>query len=532
MVTSTAGPRRVLWLLVGLMIGLPIAAQAPLGLDRALPPDCVAVATVVAPGRLVADLGAAIGPVPDGLPPAVQGMVSAGMLFVRTRLGGSIERFVNRVAGNGLAFGVQLRRGRPVPLLVLAAREPVDAVEFFERIGAAVHHEPDTDIVLVSSPHGGLDTLRAGWRASRSAEPQSRPAAAPDAAVHGRVDLSALRDVVDWPSVTGLDAAGKVLFAPLLAVLPASAHLDVELDVSDVLQLTLRCDGSGLQTRWRGLMAEGGGDRSRPPLPADGLLQLTLDRSLTALLRQPERFLSESETLDVQSFLSIADAIDGAATSFVEDLMGGLEEPIVLTVFDAPDGDDTARSPLALPGFALSAGIADVRVEPVMRRAAQVLTLIINGERAQNRQRPFMVRRAWSEHGKGLCAEPPMWRGPGRPPVEDGLSPTLLFGQGHVVLASTHAAADRLLAALRESGPRVTRGDRLELRGPAIAAALERARRPLELARMLDEGETETAAKRFWDAAIVLVRAIGRLEVTADYAADGTTLGLTLERAR
>ena len=64
----------------------------------------------------------------------------------------------------------------------------------------------------------------------------------------------------------------------------------------------------------------------------------------------------------------------------------------------------------------------------------------------------------------------PAWRnllstgraGPGAPPIDRGLSPTLWLGNGHAIFATTECAAQRLATALAATGETVA-GDLLLL---------------------------------------------------------------------
>lgn len=496
-----------------------------------LPPECLFAVSVPAPVEAVRSLAGAAGGLPTDLPDDVQALAGAGMLFLRSQIGGSVEDFVERMAGSGAAFGVLRGDGkrRFLPVLVTRPGDPKAAAAFFERFPRAAVATHD-DLLLVSNAPAGLARLRAHCEnvgpSGRAAEPST------DAAIAGRVDLLALRELVPALRPRELGVGPGLLFAPLVAAFGEAAAIDLRLLVDDdsAIRFSASLDAGIRGARAAGLLAAGGDERDLAPLPRSGIAQIALDRSVAALLRVPEEFVNMAGQLQVQSFLSIADAIDGATTSFTEDLVGGLGEPILVTIVE--DEPPAPRSPFVLPGIVLSAPMKGDEVETVMRRAAQVFAVIVNAERAQNRRRPFLVRSARSELGRGLVAEPPPWRGPGEPPVEDALTPTLLFGNGHVVLATTLPAAEAVLSTLAEQGPERIAGDRIQLRGPTIARALERSRSPLELARMLDEGETPREAARFWDIAIALANVMARLDVAIDFGADATTLVLELERAR
>jgi hypothetical protein len=196
-----------------------------------------------------------------------------------------------------------------------------------------------------------------------------------------------------------------------------------------------------------------------------------------------------------------------------------------------------------LPGFAFVAAIQheaqdkahgkerSKELETVLRRTAQVFTLIVNAERGQRNQRPFQIRSCVEGEWHGLSGELSEWRGPGAPPIEQALSPTLLFGKGHVCLASTRDAALALLGEVAAGRTQTLTGDRIELYGPALARTLARSREVLELARMLDEGESSSESHRFWSVLQVLAADIACLRLSLVPGQDRTTLELALRRS-
>src|SRR5262249_2032197 len=153
----------------------------------------------------------------------------------------------------------------------------------------------------------------------------------------------------------------------------------------------------------------------------------SLDRSLHALLAAPERYLPEAGQQAIRGFLSIADQLDGR-TSFVDDLVGALEEPVHAYLRMPEPGPAIAELPLQLPDLGFVARVKDSKAEPIIDRTLQILLLISNAERAQRNQFPFVGREVREAGCRGLCAEPLPWRGPGAMPAEAAISPTLLFG--------------------------------------------------------------------------------------------------------
>ncbi|MCB9886904.1 MAG: hypothetical protein H6838_15540 [Planctomycetes bacterium] len=269
-----------------------------------------------------------------------------------------------------------------------------------------------------------------------------------------------------------------------------------------------------------------------PRVAGDVLATLTLDRSLHRLLAQPATYLSPAGVTQVDSFLSIADGFDGPNSSIVDELFGRLAEPATLFVLAPQLPPAAERPPLLLPDFAACVPVADARVEAVVRRVLDLIGIVVNAERAQRRQAPLLLRRWRGEHGSGLAAELPEWRGPGAPPLEAVLSPVVAFGHGHLVVASTTRAAERVLAACAAPEREHVRGDLLRLSGAAIADALATSRDALVLARMLDEGEDQAGAARFFAIADAVLRSVQHLQVAVVPAARETTVTVEAVRQR
>src|SRR5262249_12403020 len=151
---------------------------------------------------------------------------------------------------------------------------------------------------------------------------------------------------------------------------------------------------------------------------------------------------------------------------------------------------------------------------------------------AQGRARPRGRRggRDGGAGGRGLEAALPEGRGTGRPPTAQGVAPALLFGHGHVALATSPDAARALLAQAAAGRTAKVRGDLLQLFGAPCALAVDRDLSPLVLARMLDEGETEAAATRFFRVLSALLTALDRVELRACAAGGATEVELQLWR--
>jgi len=464
---------------------LAAAAAAQQDLRAFLPDDSLAVVAVGDPRGAVRALHAAVGDVPKGLPPEVAALVGTGLVVMRTLLGGDVDGFVERLAAGGAALAVVADGERARSLLVLRPGDLPAARAWFAARGEGVYAETAGDLLLVAANREGCARLRAGVE-----KPGSRwvGAATGAAVLSGTVDLAAVRTRLGDRAVrvAALDGGGRFLLAPVAHALETGTALRFAVHGGEVLTLQADVDAAVVGSKWEGLLAANGEPRAMLPLRPDGVALLTLDRSLRALLANAERFLGESDQLGVKSFLSIAEALDGASTSFLDDLLGGLREPFTVHVLPvAPGADGEPESPLQLPGLVLTAPIADAAVEPILSRMAQVLATIANGERAQRGRRPFVLRALRSELGKGFVAEAPEWRGPGLPPIEAALSPTLLCGHGHMVLATTTVAAEQVLGAAAAGKTQQVAADLAIVRGPQLAAVLTRSRAALELGRTL-----------------------------------------------
>lgn len=511
---------------------LGIAVTSPAQALRAALPDEVVVALEVnEPVAAWSALLQAIGPVPSDLPETVRTLLGVGLTTVRVWLGGAPTERLDQWARRGLVLGWAPAEHGFEPFLVLRPGDPAAAVAFVERLGGKARS--DGGLVLAGRNLAACDRLR-----RRVADGPSRWAAWPlagerSAAVALHVDLAALRALpAARPLLAGLDGGGRFLLGPLAAAIDAAERARLDLDGGEALRLRVLLPAGHGGGVWSRLSPSGGAPRAAVAAPAGALATVALDRSVHALFADLQAFLRESDVLAAQGFLSIADQIDGAATSFVDDLLAGLRQPWTLHLLPVPPDDaagERAAPRLQLPGFALVAPSDDPAVETILRRMAQLFVVIANAERAQAGKKPFVLRPERGDHGNGFVAELLPWRGPGDPPVEYGLSPTLLFGHGHVVVGSTRAAASAMLAQAANGTTVAVQGDRIALHGPALAAAVAASRSPLVVARMLDEGEARSAAERFWDSFIALAAAVA-LELTARVDADRTEVVLTVRR--
>jgi hypothetical protein len=508
-----------------------------------LPTHSVAVVEIADPRAACTELGAAIGGMPLELRDQLGLSAWAGLAAVSFATGGDLPAFAAMLARGGAAIAITPVAAGFGAVAVLRRGDGEAAARWFDRYAQQLPRARVGDLLVIGSHAELVANVEA---AATTSAPATRWATAdfgPPAAVRGRIDLAALRRRFFGASrpFAALDGGARFLLLPLLHALQEAE--DLQLALTGGARLALRVATATTARRGdHGFLfasaaatdaaATTAATHAAIALPADGLALLRLDRSLRALLAEPERFLSPAEVVAVQGFLSIADALDGPHSSFVDDLLGALVEPIALHVLPLAPPIDEPSPPLQLPGIALIAKVREPKVEALLGRMAQVFVVIANVERQQRGQAPFRLRSDTTSTGRGFVAEPSPWRGPGAPPIEQALSPTLWFENGHVVLASTRTAASMMIAASRAGSAEPDRGDGLRLCGPGLAQALAASRDVLTLARMLDEGESRAAAERFFDRLTAILRAVRELSLRIACTDTATTLELALERAR
>ncbi len=523
---------------IALSFAAVVAAQGAVAPAPALrlqwvPAGAVAVLDVAGPARFVGGLARALGGWPRDLPADVAALVSLGLLAVRNAVGGDFATQVEKLAGGGavLAWAPQ-PSGWGLAAAVRPA-DPVAALDVARRLFPRACLAEDAGWLLLGERPQALEAMRAARAGERRWDAAALPSAAPDAAVLA-VDLAAVRAGSGGgvPALEGLGGQARFWFAPFAHALRQGRHLRASLAGGDALQLWLDVDASAIGTPLAELLTAAGTTRAILPMPDEAVACLVLDRSLHRLLARPAAFLPAAAVTDVESFLSVAESLDGPHTSIVDDLVGRLDEPAMLYVLRPAVPLAHERPPLLLPDAAVVVRVRDDRVESVVRRVVGLLLVIANAERVQRRQGPLALRDWRCEHGAGLVAELPEWRGPGAPPVESVLSPVVAFGSGHMVLATTARAAERLLEACGAE-PRVRmQGDLLVLRGAPLADVVAASRAALQLARMLDEGEDEARAARFFAVFDAVARAVREISVTGGPEQDRTSLTLRIERTR
>ena len=380
-----------------------VAAQRPL--RSAMPDDVVAVVETDDAGASAGRLLDALGAVPKQLPEAVRTEIAVALTGARLWLGAAPGELGRQLAAGGAVIGIAPRTGgKPDWCAVLRPGDRPAAEKFLARFADRIAVAAADDLLLVAGSPAMRDRLL-----SRAQNGAGRWAKWPDADVpkaefRALVDLAALREVMARSAdqqadpLARLDGGGRWLLAPLLPALLQGERLCAVLDGGPPLRLALRATlpAASPTGPWRELLPKQHQERIILAPPEGTLAVLALDRSVRALLAQPKHFLRPAEVANAQAFLSVADRLDGARTSFVADLLGGLGEPWTLYVLRGAEPDDGALPELLLPSFAI-ATTATAAVEPILSHTAQTLLLIANTERAQRRQLPYMLRAVHDE---------------------------------------------------------------------------------------------------------------------------------------
>ena len=334
---------------------------------------------------------------------------------------------------------------------------------------------------------------------------------------HQRAFLHARKDAA-WE---GLDGAGRLLVGPLAAWLDRAQSMSGSLEIGSATNANrvLASIDFAPADAVAGHPAHallGPAPAKVAKLPADGIARLVLSRSLVALFETPERLLREDDAAKFASSRSILDAL-AVGRSFAKDLIPALG-PLALYVLeqsvDAKPQGAAPRPRLTLPVFVMTAEMRSPAGQKLLERLFDAIATISFFERAQQ-NKPVFERRVEQVDGftvRTLAIDE--WRGPAAPPVEVGLTPTLLFAHGHAILASTKEGALRLAIALAARERDLIDGDALVVRGAPLARLVGVNRAIVTLGRLFDEGESLVDAQWFADALADVAAAIERFEIT------------------
>lgn len=522
---------RAAWSLVALAAGAaaqgaPSPVAAPAVLAR-MPDACVAVAYVPDPVAAVDLVREALGEIPATLPEEQRALLGIGLLALPRILGGSPAELADRLGKGGIALGIV-----PVfePLTMVAAALPgdMDAAIAWVRTRPELRWRREGDLLLLANTPAGLDRFQPAqpvgtWTARF---PAPLPASA---AILAEVDLARLRELQGTAASLPVEGFGTALLLPgLTTAASASGSLRLELHGGEELRIEAAVAApSGF--RARDAIACDFLPRPVPVLDGSILLYASLDRSFHALFGGVHGDGAWSRDPAVAGFLAAADLLDGP-NSFVDGLLGRLEEPVHLMVFETPPA--SAGEPVfVLPGLALAARMKDVKVAGVLEQMLGFVNIIANAERGQRNQQPFLIERVAEGQVRGLTSVMTDWRGPGLPPLEFAIQPTVLAHGDLLAVATTQDAARKALAVLQ--GPNEPEaGDRVVVRGAALAASLDRNLAPLVLARQLDEGESADAAQRFWRTAVTLLRELHGMQWSYGLVEGSLRARLSLRRRR
>ncbi len=357
-----------------------LRAQAPRAL---LPDDVLVVIETDDAGQAASGLIDTLGSVPQDLPETVRTEIALGLTAIRLTLGETPSVLGAQLAKGGMALGLRLgANGPPEALLVLRPGDAKAARAFLSKAGEQWKVVERGDFLLAGSTGAARDALlrmarapQGRWATWPDAEPgvsagsgaagASAPASVPakttvdgaaaarhdaphTAPVRAYVDLAGLRKLGGNQGLDGMAGGGRFALAPLLPALLAAERASVTLRGGSALSLSLQM-ASHTERRarepWAALQPHDGAPRTIVAPPADALMVVALDRSLRALLQEPTKYLRPEDATAAQAFLGVADQLDGARSSFVDDLLGGIVEPLVVCVLppSSPSESDPPR---------------------------------------------------------------------------------------------------------------------------------------------------------------------------------------------
>lgn len=523
--------------LAAAVLGAAPPAQDPVRVDPAawLPAETLFLVDLVdAPGLLNA-LGRSLGPVPRGLPGRVRAAPALVALGLRAATGYSLGELLDALGSREVALAL-LDGSPPTPVLVSRVTDRKAARKVLSRLEGGVVFGLRGDLLGMAPAQGAVDDL---WREDRprladvAGFAERRPELLPGRSVRFYVNLARLRrrlGVRAGGLFERMDAGGRFLVGPIVAAVEAASRLDgtIRFDPGGV-RLKARLNGSPHAAAPAVATLLSKRPRAVPPLPEEGLATIALDRDLHAFFARAESLLAEDDLTGLKSFLSIADTLIGRA-SFVDDLLARLEGPLTLLIVAEPPLAPP-RPRIALPSFVLAAPLTDPRAIRSIESLAANLALIHVQQRRRAGKRPFLLRKRELDGHDALVAVPAEEDGPGDPPLEQALSPTLLFAHGHVLLASTTHGARAVARALARGSRRVE-GDLVEARGAAVADYVARNRNVLAIGNVLDTGKRWLEAVEETKILEGLARAVRDARLAVRLRPSVTEVELVARRAR
>ena len=518
-----------------LLSALP--AQSVRDLSGYLPADTLVVLDFYDGEAVIEGVAGLVEPLPTGIGPQLRATLLLPLL-TRFATGMSIDELLETVFPSQAALAL-LPGDRPYPVLLSRIEEPDSVRRLLGRLPGTVAWSLDDGILSVSdsAEHlGALLSFRASGRGSLLSDRgyrRDRAEARPGKSVRFYVNLAALRPGPIWP---GFDPAARVLFGPLVRSIDRADRIDGRFDIEgDVLLLSGRLDGDLASDPLEPdrLYAVGRATRSVPGMPEGAVACVSLDRDLTEVFEHPDRWLNEDGTREVQTFLSVASLILGAGKEFDADLLGGLDLPITLFVARTEPSEYAERPRVVLPAFTLVCPVVESsrRFENMLNRALGFLVAVANPERIENKEAPLVVRGGSRDGYRFQSVLYGDWEGPGEPPTEFGLSPSLLFAHDHLILSSTVEGAVEMARSLEKAEVRQVTGDFLKISGAVAADLIDANRRVLSVSRVLDEGERLAEAEFFIDTVAAVLRVL-ELEAVVAPDSGGMEFRFELRRVR
>lgn len=486
--------------------------------------------------------------------PAQLGQLALTAAVLAT-FGTTLHGVIADLAPAQVAFAVALAKdGRPVPVLLARVPDEEEARARAGRIEKLGVYVGEGICALFPTP-GDVERWRRFVQSDHprlADEPALRDLPAlPTPGLRAWIDVARLRR--ERNLYGNLDPGGRFFFGPIATALERGHHLRVTLHVDgDRLRLEADLDATAIGVGpVASLFAAGTGARPRLPPVQGALAVLEVDRSLRNYLQHLDDLLSEPVATRVRSEAANLDLIVGGG-SFVDELLGGVVEPLRFVVVAAPPPTPTtddeatddeappARPRVDLPGMALVAKVETERAEQLLHRGFYRFAAIFSAQRAQQQLPPRMPQVVRDGELRLHVMRGPAFPGVGEPPTGEQIEATLVFAHGHAVLATTLACARQVVAALargdRVAGEGAAReetlhGDVLRLHGAPIADYLRCNSGAITLGRVLDEGETLAQARRFVDGLAAAIALLDALELRIEPGPARTRARLDLRRA-
>ncbi len=507
------------------------SAQAPRELSGYLPPITPVVVDLVDGAACVRTALDLVENLPKGIPPAARLFLMGLPVITKAATGMDVVDLLEVVTPSQAMFAMYPsgQGGEPFPVLLSRVTETGEVRRLLRRVdkGGNVHASVDAGVLTIADTRAHLRTV---LQFRKSGKPtlfrdedyrRGRAEMKPGRSVRFYMNVEVLRGkYAKAKSYWGqLDEGSRFLAGPIVRVFDLAKRVDGRLDITKTgFQLNGEANADLEQDPKQvgRLTAAGAKGRSIPVPPASALACVSLDRDIGELLHHPDRWLGEDGALGVKKSLSLADQLLGGA-SLLEDLLPNIDMPMTFFVTGSKPDEDADLPRIRLPSFTLvfALGDEDDVVEKLLNRAMGILVSITNVQRIQSKQTRIDVRTGGRDDYRFKYVRFGDWNASGDPPLEQGLSPTLLFAHGHGILASTIDGAVRMAETLKSGKTMKVMGDYIALRGAPIARVLADNLSVLVIDRVLKEGGTRKDSESFWKAVESVVRMLefeGRVE--------------------